>query len=212
MTMKKILFASVCCLLLAGCGSDGNKQVAKPMAAMADTAMTDTASAAAEPAQAPAPEFLSDDLKAEGLRGQVKKVKWTKTCPEDFMLAYPEEMTFNAAGKNTTKFYDEYEARRNADGIVTGQKLHYGTDGTLASMKSLGLSEKSHPLKASYELEGPGIDQVSGTFAFSDYVYDSHQNWTSRRVRATYKLTDFETDASRNKTDTWTETRTITYF
>ena len=69
----------------------------------------------------------------------------------------------------------------------------------------------SDDLKAKYDLDGP-IDGVNGTLTFSDYKYDEHQNWISRKVNAAYKFTELETDAVSNRTKTWTETRTITYY
>lgn len=210
--MKKFIKAVACCIILAACSNENANTNADSVESASLDASTDSASVDTIAVDAAIPDFMSDDLKAYAFRGPVKKVVLAMRSPDDFEQPYPGEMTFSQKGKNTTMFYDGMEESRNPEGIIEKLSIAYGTDGTWTHLKIHNLNEYGHPLKASYEYEGPGVNQVKGIFYFSDYVYDSHQNWISRKVKADYKLTDFETEASRNKKATWTETRRITYY
>lgn len=206
--------AALCCLALASCGNsktNGSGDSAENGVEGTASESTET-TAAASAEEASVPGFMSDDLKAHALRGQVKKVNFNATWPDVFMTPFPEELTFNAGGKNTTEFYDDYEAMRKQDGINVKMRNRFGTDGTEAATEYLSLNEYGHPLKASYEAQEPGIGDVKATFVFSDYVYDSRKNWTSRKVTSEYTIVDYETDATKNKSGSWTETQTIVYY
>lgn len=207
---KKFLLPAFCCALLASCGGSKTDSAASGSAA---TAASDTIAAVPqEQEEVKLPDFKSDDLRALGLRDQVKKLEITGQMPEGFLTAECFELTFAQKGKASGLCYDDYTAKRNADGIDVDLKMQYGTDGTCAKMKYKDLNPSGHPLKAEYYFFGPGYDEIDADFTFSDYVYDEHQNWTSRKVKAVYKLTDFETGAVSNKTDSWTDTRTISYY
>lgn len=214
--MKKISLMMIAAFTVAtglvSCSGNKSNRDGDSAGKTADTTVqTDTAAGVEAEETTPASEFMSDDLKAQGLRGQVKKVTPKTYSPDEFLDAYFMELTFNAKGKNTSEFFDEYSGKRNADGIDTKMYKRYGTDGTQADIEYLELNEYGHPLKAKYDLDGP-IDWVNGTLTFSDYKYDEHLNWISRKVSAAYKFTELETDAVSNRTKTWTETRTITYY
>lgn len=206
--LKKAIFAAFCCTILASCGGAKTDSGATDSTA---AAVTDTVAAVPQE-EVKLPDFKSDDLRALALRDQVKRFETKSKSPDDFMFAECYDLTFDPKGKAAGLCYDDYTAKRNADGIDVDLKMQYGTDGTCAEMEYLELNEYGHPLKAEYEFEGPGCNSVDGTLTFSDYVYDEHQNWTSRKVKAVYKLTDFETEAVSNKTDSWTENRTISYY
>lgn len=214
--MKKISLMLIAAFTVAtglvSCSGNKSNRDGDSAGKAADTTVqTDTAAAVEAEETTTVSEFMSDDLKAQGLRGQVKKVTPKTYSPDEFLDAYCAELTFNDKGKNTTQFFDDYSGKRNADGIDTKMYTRYGTDGTQADIEYLELNEYGHPLKAKYDLDGP-IDGINGTLTFSDYKYDEHQNWISRKVSAAYKFTELETDAVSNRTKTWTETRTITYY
>lgn len=207
----KIIIVATGCLVLASCsGSQAPKSVG--FADSVSEVTTDSQTVSIEEASVPA--FMSDDLKSEALRGQVKKVMIKEGDPEDFMLAYKSELNFNEKGRNITEFYYDNQndvLKHNSDGILVNISYHPGSDGTNACVRYTSLNEFGHPVKASFSYEGPGVNSVDGTMEFSDYVYDSNQNWTSRKVSATYNFTDFETEAVTKKSDTWTEKRTLLY-
>lgn len=181
---------------------------------MEETASESVVATAASPAEeTPDPGFMSDDLKAHALRGQVKKVSFNAAWPDEFMSPFPEELTFNSGGKNTTmSYHDDYDVERKENGIIVKMRLYYGTDGTQAAAEYLSLNDYGHPLKASYEAQESGYGDVKASFLFSDYVYDSQKNWTSRKVTADYTIVDYETEATKKKSRNWTEARTIVYY
>lgn len=204
---------AACCLLLATFSSCNSKKSADTVDNETE-AVTDVLTE--ENAQEDAvPDFMSEDLKAEALRGQVKQVVSKFNLPQDFELAYKTDLSFNANGKNTTQFYFDNEndvLERNSDGIFVKISFYPASDGTNANVEYLELNEYGHPLKATFSYEGPGANSADGTMTFSDYVYDSNKNWTSRKVSAQYKQTDFETEAVSEKNTSWIENREVTYY
>lgn len=220
--MKHSLFVCVGIMLLTGCAgnktgdnSDSNGVADSARIVQSDSVVADSAAVLT----AVAPEFKSDDLKALGLYDQVKSRK-INVAGNGFGGSYYIEpikkISFSPEGKRNTQL-DLLVFTKNKDGIFTkyedgGGDAHYWLTYT-------ELNDKNHPVKAKYEIQEPPEEGIADV-TYSDYTYDNHGNWTSRKVTAKVVTEELLFDEEGNDAGTskstntyfWTENQVIEYY
>lgn len=155
------------------------------------------------------PGYLSDDLRALGIKGNVARRSEINTSNDRFSLMMPRDArTFNEEGKLTTKIKD-VQIKRNADGLEYKYVINE-SDGTEFVLECTAFSENNHPEKAVQTETGP-MGDVTATITYGDYKFDGHGNWISRKVRAKCVAVDIETEEKSTETYSWTETVSYTY-
>ena len=168
-----------------------------------DSIPTDTA-AVVETQVAPAPTFISDDLKELGLKGNVKSVKhkWMNNYYGYLSgCIITDDLMFDENGKRIpNKEYDSYDCyhlTKNPDGFVISIIYDFGASDGTALTSTYTLDEEGRPVSAKSEMEGPE-EEFTENLTFSYPETDARGNWTKCIVK------DGNTEH--------TLTRTITYY
>lgn len=220
--MKHLLFVSVGMMLLitCSCNSNGGKSVSNDVSDSTQISQDDSiATESASVQKTGIPEFKSDDLKAFGLYDQIKSRKIIvvgNAMGGTYYIEPQKKISFSPEGKLNTRL-DLLESSKNKNGIFTkyedgGGDQHYWLTYT-------ELNDKDHPIKAKYEIQEPPEDGI-GDVTYSDYVYDNHGNWTSRKVTAKIVTEELLFDeegndagtSKKSNTYSWTEKQIIEYY
>lgn len=207
--MKKIIITAAAALfaMLASCSGKQSQKTDS----LSDTIQIAMDSASEEARDSIAPEatdFVSDDLKALAIRGNVKERAEVKHKMPATYPAPVGKLSFSPEGKLTGKL--TYAGTKNADGYYTVFSLRE-SDGTTWRMEYTSLDANGFPLKATIKEEGPMSD-IESTLTYSDYKTDDKGNWTSRKVKAHVVEINIDNDEEFPSDHTWTETTSYTYY
>lgn len=214
----RVSFVALVTGLLActsSCGNSSNQASANVSDSTTVAASGTAATTATEEApQAETSTYYSDDLKAYGLKGKVKSVAIEQTGLDELHISirsyWPlpdDKMSFTSQGKFVGEPHDF--GKKNSKGLFVSWSNDDDDDGTERTTTYKELNEHNFPLVAEMLEDGP-FGKVNATMSYSDYTYDDHNNWTSRKV--TCKKISYIEDQPANDSFSWTETAKYIYY
>lgn len=156
-------------------------------------------------------DFWTSDLRMHDLKGHVKTVKWYDNESENdsrtlgfsqkgswitingkYLQKYFKGVRRDSKGRIVKTLDGQYDALNNmnytydSDGYVNYTHAEYGLDGYSKETFSYGYdNENRYCLKSSRLIENMGYDaddEPPVTFSYTILEYDSHGNWTRRKV------------------------------
>lgn len=214
MTKNKTLLLLVFAAATMAFPSCGNKAQTTPDTP-ADSVKTDSiapdTAATVQEAEKAAPAYLSDDLKAFGLKGQVKTCSGTSYGQDTG--AYQEDLRFSPEGKLKNK-HSDHTFKKNKEGFICKVTTFVG-DGEFVMTYSK-FNENGHPLQAKDVSDIPFVSMESD-IAYTYTAFDDHGNWTERKVRMTTQTAEMDEATGdygtpKKSTQQLTQKRTISYY
>lgn len=198
--------------LLAATAIAGMVSCSKQKAPQSDTMQTADTSVVSDSATVAPKEtvvFVSDEMKALGIRGNVSERSEISHKFQDVYSIPAEKLSFTKEGRLVGQL--AYPGvKKNADGYYVKFKSHE-SDGTEFETEYLRMNPEGYPVKAKLEEEGP-MQELTAVFEYSDYKYDSVGNWISRKVNATVTTENLDNDYKETNKSSWVETVTYKYY